>query len=111
VASAAIDLSDGLFGDLGKLLAASGCGGRLDLDRLPVSSELAARYPRAKQLRFALAGGDDYELCFTAPGGSVPAARTHAVTAIGSVVRGKGIACCEAGEPYDFSDQGYLHFA
>ena len=111
VATAAIDLSDGLFADLGKLLAASSCGGRLDLDRLPVSSELAARYPRAQQIRFALAGGDDYELCFTAPANSVPAARTHPVTAIGTVVRGKGIACFEDGEPYAFSDQGYLHFA
>ncbi len=110
VASAAIDLSDGLFGDLGKLLVASGCGGRLDLDLLPVSDELAARYPRAQQIRYALAGGDDYELCFTAPGHSVPTAKEHAVTAIGTVVKGKGIACFEGGEPYEFADSGYLHF-
>ena len=110
VASAAIDVSDGLFGDLGKLLAASGCGGRLDLDCLPVSGELAARYPRAQQIRFALAGGDDYELCFTAPGDDIPAATEHSVTAIGTVVQGKGIACFEGAEPYEFTDEGYLHF-
>lgn len=110
VASAAIDLSDGLYADLGKLLLASGCGGRIDLDRLPVSDELAARYPRSKQIRFALAGGDDYELCFTAPADGVPDAMEHRVTAIGTVVKGKGIACFERGETYEFSDQGYLHF-
>ena len=110
VASAAIDVSDGLFGDLGKLLKASGCGGRLDLERLPVSGELAARYTRTQQIRYALAGGDDYELCFTAAGDGVPVATTHPVTAIGTVVTGKGIACTENGEPYEFADEGYLHF-
>lgn len=111
VASAAIDLSDGLFGDLGKLLTASGCGGRLNLDQLPLSSELASRYTRAQQIRFALAGGDDYELCFTVRGDGAPAATTHAVTPIGTVVQGKGIACFEHGKPYEFADEGYLHFA
>jgi thiamine-monophosphate kinase len=111
IASAAIDVSDGLYGDLGKLLTASGCGGRIDLDRLPISDALRERYPRTKQIRFALAGGDDYELCFTAPTARVPAAETHAVTAIGTVVQGKGIACLEDGEPYQFTDAGFLHFA
>jgi thiamine-monophosphate kinase len=111
IATAAIDVSDGLYADLGKLLAASGCGGRIELDRLPISAALAARYPRSKQIRFALAGGDDYELCFTAPTATVPAAAGHAVTAIGCVVRGKGVACLDNGEPYPFTDDGYLHFA
>ena len=111
VATAAIDVSDGLYGDLGKLLAASGCGGRIELDRLPISEALRTRYPRAKQIRFALAGGDDYELCFTAPAGTVPAASAHRVTPIGRVVKGKGVACYESGEPYRFTDDGFLHFA
>ena len=74
LASSAIDLSDGLYADLGRLLAASGAGAVLDLDRLPMSAELAARYPRAQRLRFALSGGDDYELLFTVAGECVPAA-------------------------------------
>ncbi len=109
-ATSAIDISDGLYADLGKLLAASACGARLDLDRLPVSAELAARYPRPEQLRFALGGGDDYELCFTAPAGDLPSA-AHAVTVIGEVTDGEGIDCFENGKVVDFTDTGYRHFA
>lgn len=66
VASAAIDLSDGLVGDLGHVLARSGVGATVDADALPRSALLAAQ-PRALQLECVVAGGDDYELLFTAP--------------------------------------------
>jgi thiamine-monophosphate kinase len=66
VASAAIDLSDGLVGDLGHVLARSGVGATVDADTLPRSALLAAQ-PRALQLECVVAGGDDYELLFTAP--------------------------------------------
>jgi thiamine-monophosphate kinase len=66
VASAAIDLSDGLVGDLGHVLRRSGVGAVVQVDALPISPVLA-RQPRAQQLQCALAGGDDYELLFTAP--------------------------------------------
>ena len=71
-ASACIDLSDGLVGDIGKLAAASGCHARLDLDRLPRSAALAAlttagHVAEDVALRAMLAGGDDYELAFTLP--------------------------------------------
>jgi thiamine-monophosphate kinase len=108
-ATAAIDVSDGLYADLEKLLVASGCGGELYLDRLPVSAGLREGYPRQRQLDFVLSGGDDYELCFTGPAAAVPAA-DHAVTAIGKVVRGKGIACTDAGRPVKYADKGFLHF-
>ena len=70
VASAAIDLSDGLTGDLQHILEASGVGAELRLDALPLSAALSSRLAggeRALALQCALAGGDDYELCFTAP--------------------------------------------
>ncbi len=64
-ASACIDVSDGLAGDAGKLAAASGCGVRIDVDALPLSAALLADAGRERAERFALTGGDDYELCFT----------------------------------------------
>lgn len=65
VASAAIDVSDGLLGDLGHVLRRSGVGASLCLDALPVSPWLAERAAEL-QLDCILAGGDDYELVFTA---------------------------------------------
>lgn len=66
LATAAIDVSDGLLGDLGHVLARSAVGAGICLDALPVSPLLAAR-AQAEQLDCMLAGGDDYELVFTAP--------------------------------------------
>ncbi len=65
VASSAIDLSDGLVGDLGHVLRRSGVAARVDVDALPRSADLAAQ-PLALQHECLLAGGDDYELLFTA---------------------------------------------
>ncbi len=66
LASAAMDVSDGLAGDLVHLLRASGCGAQIDLDSLPCSEVLALMAPDTRR-RIAFAGGDDYELLFTAP--------------------------------------------
>ncbi|WP_321815924.1 MULTISPECIES: thiamine-phosphate kinase [unclassified Paraburkholderia] len=65
VASAALDISDGVAGDLRHILERSKLAATIDVDSLPVSPALA-RLPRDTQLQCALAGGDDYELCFTA---------------------------------------------
>jgi thiamine-monophosphate kinase len=70
VASSALDVSDGLSGDLGHVLAASGVGAKLDLAAIPACDELRTKLrgrERPLALRCMLAGGDDYELCFTAP--------------------------------------------
>lgn len=67
VASAAIDISDGLVADLGHILQASGCGAHINLDALPLSPALCANVNQEQCLRWALAGGEDYELCFTVP--------------------------------------------
>ena len=66
VATSAIDVSDGLLGDLGHILRRSGVGGTVDVDALPRSADLASQ-PVAVQRECGLAGGDDYELLFTAP--------------------------------------------
>ncbi len=66
LATAAIDVSDGLLGDLGHLLQRSGVGASLALQALPVSPWLVGR-AREDQWGAVLAGGDDYELLFTAP--------------------------------------------
>jgi len=66
LASAAIDVSDGLLADAGHLLRASGKGARLDTDALPVSQPLKNGLGYEQAVMAALSGGDDYELCFTA---------------------------------------------
>lgn len=113
IASAAIDVSDGLYADLAKLLAASGVGAEIDLDALPISAELAASFGSDEQRRFALSGGDDYELCFTLPAASqndILEKLEVPVTVIGSVSDGGGIVCRAAGRIVDYADSGYLHF-
>jgi thiamine-monophosphate kinase len=109
-ASAAIDISDGLYADLGKLLQASGFGAELRLDRLPLSSALKSSCSPEEQRRYALSGGDDYELCFTLSG-APPDAGIIPVTAIGTVTEQPGIVCRDGDTIVPYADAGYLHFA
>jgi len=111
VATAAIDISDGLFADLGKLLRARTAGGEIDLETLPVSAALRAAFGDDEQRRFALSGGDDYELCFTAPAGTAIDSGDLAVTAIGRVTPGAGLECRAGGSVVEYADSGYRHFA
>ncbi len=107
-ASAAIDVSDGLLGDLRKLLTASGVGGEIDLGKLPVSSALREKFDADECLRFALTGGDDYELCFTAAADAV--AGIDAITAIGIVTASTELICRLNNEIVQVDDSGYRHF-
>ena len=66
VATGAIDISDGLLADLSHILKASQLGAELNLDDVPVAEALLAVFPVEEARQFALSGGDDYELCFTA---------------------------------------------
>lgn len=109
VASAAIDLSDGLYGDLNKLLAASGVGAELDIGALPISAALREHYSLERQRGFALGGGDDYELCFTAAG-DVPEPGIMPVTAVGTITAGSGLVCQLDGDVVPYDDTGYRHF-
>lgn len=113
IASSAIDVSDGLLADLGHILDASGVGAEIDLSRIPVSGALH----RHLQQRCALAGGDDYELCFTVPAmlrddvlriaeqAGVP------LTQVGNIVAGRGcIVHDAAGNCINLESSGYDHF-
>jgi len=106
-AHATIDISDGLLGDLKKLLAASGVGGEVDLDKLPLSSALRAEFPPADQRRLALMGGDDYELCFAAPESSVE--NIAGITAIGRVNESPDLVCRSHGVVVEVEHSGYRH--
>jgi thiamine-monophosphate kinase len=67
IASSAIDISDGLAADLGHILQASQVGAKVELDKIPLSPPVKARIQQSKDWSIAIAGGDDYELCFTLP--------------------------------------------
>ena len=107
VASAAIDLSDGLIGDLRKLLDASGVGAEIDIGRIPTSETLRQRFETEEALEFALTGGDDYELLFTGPADI----GVDDVTPIGVVTAGTELRCRLNGELVEVDDAGYRHFA
>lgn len=107
-ASAAIDISDGLVGDLRKLLRASEVGAVVDIDRLPISGVLADRVSATEQHRFALTGGDDYELCVTANAADV--ADIAGLTAIGSVTGENELILRLDGDIVQCDDSGYRHF-
>ncbi len=110
LASSAIDISDGLLGDLQKLLDASGAGGEIHIETLPVSGALKSAFDEKSQHRFALTAGDDYELCFTSSL-SVPAELGGVpVTAIGTITEGSSLVCRNNGEIVELADSGYRHF-
>lgn len=110
LASACIDISDGLIGDLKKLLEASQVGGDLDLDALPMSQPLKDAFAAEERLQFAATGGDDYELCFTSSKTVPDALAGVSLTAIGTVTEGPGLVCRSGGHIVDVDDSGYRHF-
>jgi thiamine-monophosphate kinase len=117
VASAAIDLSDGLTGDLGHVLRASGVGATVLDAALPRSALLAAQ-PLALQRLCTLAGGDDYELLFTAPPSrhadvlAAAAAAGVEVTCCGHIDAEPGLRVLDAqGTPVALQGAGFDHFA
>ncbi|HEY3731947.1 MAG TPA: thiamine-phosphate kinase [Steroidobacteraceae bacterium] len=115
VASACIDVSDGVYLDATRLLAASGCAATLPIESLPLSPAL--RQVLGEQAwRCALGGGEDYELCFTAPAsqaGAIAALATRIgvpLTRVGSVCAGSGLKLTRAGSVMQFSPLGFDHF-
>jgi thiamine-monophosphate kinase len=115
-ASAAMDVSDGLLGDLGKLCASSGVSGVLELERLPVSGRLARAHSPVDCERLVLCGGDDYELLFTLPAAAAAAVESMAspelpLHCIGRIEAGRGVQCRRDGRPTNVAAGGYDHFA
>lgn len=117
VAHSAIDVSDGLMGDLGHILAASNVGAEIELADLPVSEVLRPHLSTPLGLNCALSGGDDYELCFTAPLTRHADVRHRAarlgvpVQRIGRIVAGSGCTLRDgAGRHLARESTGYDHF-
>ncbi|RBA23050.1 thiamine-phosphate kinase [Herminiimonas fonticola] len=117
VAHSALDVSDGLIGDLGHILKKSGLGATLNVDTLPAGAMLQKQSVEMRR-RFTLAGGDDYELCFTAPAsrreevlGAALAANTS-VTRIGSTEATPGTRLLDSdGKILDLQLASFDHFA
>lgn len=117
IASSAIDISDGLLADLGHILDASHAAAEIGLALLPVSSVMRAyvKLPLGEQC--ALSGGDDYELCFTAPVmrhaeiTGISARLGLPLARIGKIVAGSGcIVHDAAGNRLNLENGGYEHF-
>ena len=114
VATACIDISDGLLADLGHVCAASGCRGVLELEHLPVSDDLMAQFGTERARELALTGGDDYELLFST-GADFDAAAFSArqgirVTRVGRLQQGAGTVVTMADQPVTVGQAGYSHF-
>lgn len=118
VATAAMDVSDGLLADLGKLCQASSCGARIDLESLPSSPSMTAVFAPAACERFALSGGDDYELLITVPPERIAeferaVAGQVSCTRIGEIVPQEGtdpVICLRAGHAVSIEARGFDHF-
>src|SRR5690606_32804697 len=110
VASAAVDVSDGLLADLGQLCGASGVGAVVELERLPrhPAFERVAQGIALDPLEPLLAGGEAYELLFTAP----PGADVEGVgVRVGHVVAAPGVTLTRGGAPVRFeASAGFQHF-
>jgi len=111
---AAIDVSDGLLGDLEKMCLASGVGAKLFSNRIPIHPAVLKSFGN-EALTLALTGGEDYELIFTAPQKIVDRAKRELpcpVTVIGRIVKGKGVKVLdEDGNEFSWGSSGWDHFA
>lgn len=118
IASAAIDISDGLLADLSHILHASKVGAEIEICRVPMSKPLLDHFPDDRErYRLQLSGGDDYELCFTAPAHQSLAIEQAlaecdvVATVIGHVVNGSELKCFdENGELFELDKKGFEHF-
>lgn len=117
VARAALDISDGLAQDLGHILDASHCGAQLTMSALPLDPAIYS-LPESVKKQAALAGGDVYQLCFTAAQQQrttiieLAAKATTPVTCIGKIIAEKGLFVQEeSGSIVPCSTSGFDHFS
>lgn len=119
LASAAIDISDGLLADLGHILENSGVGATLHVERLPRSAAFLAcvQLQAPEWFDLPLAAGDDYELCFTAAPELARALNALAreldlpITEIGKIEATPGLRCrYDDGREFPIARRGYEHF-
>jgi thiamine-monophosphate kinase len=111
LASAMIDISDGLSTDLHHVCEESGVGAELQAEAIPLAA--VGKPVRRVDLRFALHGGEDYELLFTVRQGERVSSRMAGVpiTRIGEIVRGRTVLLRDKkGTAHKLMPQGWEHF-
>lgn len=113
IASAMIDVSDGLSVDLFHLCEESGCGAEIRLERLPLSPEL--RFRQRMAFDFALHGGEDYQILFSVPPEKIDflskLQKKYKITSIGRIIEKKGMYLIDQkGERKPLTIKGYQHF-
>jgi thiamine-monophosphate kinase len=117
IATAAMDLSDGLVGDLPKLALASGVAAHVEVERLPLSKAMCAAVPAAQARDWALAAGDDYELLLAVPAPRYPELKAAAdqlnlsLITIGEFRSGSGVTWSLNGRDFLPGARGWDHFA
>jgi len=116
-ANACIDISDGLYADLGHICRASDCQAVLSLPKLPLSREVEQAVSGSGSWGLPLGGGDDYELCFTLAADkkllleSISARLSLPLTVIGYIQAGEGVICQDAdGNGIQPDKTGFMHF-
>ena len=117
IATACVDVSDGLLADLGHVCARSSVAARVDVDALPASDALLNAFSEADRIALQAGGGDDYELCFTAPTEererilALASQLDLPMTRIGRIVEGETVqALRRDGQPWQPVRRGYDHF-
>lgn len=116
IATAAIDVSDGVAADLNHILEMSGTGARLDVEKLPLSECFPAVFEQAGGWVQPLTAGDDYELLFTAPEDSqiqlqeIAAEHNCPITCIGKIEEQSGLRCYSESKLLELQTMGYEHF-
>ncbi|MDE0679651.1 MAG: thiamine-phosphate kinase [Gammaproteobacteria bacterium] len=115
IATACMDLSDGLLTDLPRLLRHSGLQGLVETENLPISDALRDFAGPDDSRRLALAGGDDYELCLTVPEENEEQLEALAddlqLTRIGDANEGEGLVLTRGGRYWEPPDSGFRHFS
>ena len=117
LASAAIDISDGLLADLGHLARASGLGAELSLEAMPLNAAAVARFGLEQTRSWALSAGDDYQLCFALAPQHLAELRRRLradhldAVQIGRLVAAPGVRVRDgAGNELPIDQRGFQHF-